>query len=64
MHQRHKLQNPSATLFKYNQLHKHILFFNIQKYQSHQLTSYRVLLPTAKQACTRDTALLKNQKKL
>lgn len=59
MHQRHKLQNPSATLFKYNQLHKHILFFNIQKYQSHQLTSYRALLPTAKQdkACTHDTAL-------
>ena len=60
MHQRQKLQKPSATLYKYNQLHKHILF-NIQKYQSHQLTSYRVLLPTAKQdkAFTHDTALLK-----
>jgi len=40
-------KNLLLHLYKYKQLHKHILF-NIQKYQSHhQLSSYGVLLPTA-----------------
>jgi len=54
-------KNLLLHLYKYKQLHKYILF-NIQKYQSHhQLSSYGVLLPTAKpyKAFNHDTAFTK-----